>query len=97
MQFEERVVTQDGETVREITFKPRTGTKGAGVTKTIVTIASTDTEYQIPGDYTPASIQRNYANDIPNIGSMQFEERVVTQDGETVREITFKPRTGTKG
>jgi hypothetical protein len=69
----------------------------AAVANTIVTIASTDTEYKIPGDWTPASIQRNYANDIPNIGSMQFEERVVIKDGETVREITFKPRTGTKG
>jgi hypothetical protein len=67
------------------------------VSKTIVTIASTDTEYSIPGDWSPASIQRNYANDIPNIGSMQYEERVVTVDGEQVREITFKPRTGTKG
>jgi hypothetical protein len=67
------------------------------VSKTIVTIASTDTEYQIPGDWSPAQIQRNYANDIPNIGSMQFDERIVTQGGEQVREITFKPRTGTKG
>lgn len=69
----------------------------AAVTKTLVIIASTDTEYAVPGDYTPAQIQRNYASDIPNIQSMQFEERVVTQEGVTVREITFKPRTGTKG
>lgn len=67
------------------------------VSKTIVIVASTDTEYSIPGDMSPASVQRNYANDIPNIGSMQYEERVVTVDGETIREITFKPRTGTKG
>lgn len=67
------------------------------VVKTIVTIASTDTEYSIPGDWKATDIQRNYANDIPGIGSMQYDEREVTLDGERVREITFKPRTGTKG
>jgi hypothetical protein len=69
----------------------------AAVTKTVISIASTDTEYQIPGDYTPAQIQSSYANDIPNIRTMQFTERVVTVGGETIREITFSPRTGTKG
>lgn len=67
------------------------------VNKTVVIIASTDTEYSIPGDWSAAQIQRNYANDIPNIGSMQYDERIYVEDGQEVRELTFKPRTGTKG
>lgn len=67
------------------------------VTRTEFTIVSTDTDYQIPGDWTAAAIQRNYANDIPGIGNFVAEERVLTEDGVTKRVITFKPRTGTKG
>ena len=67
------------------------------VIKTIIVVASTDTEYTIPGDWSAESIKRNYANDIPNIGSMQYDEKLINVDGGQAREITFKPRTGTKG
>lgn len=78
--------------VKTITFKPRTGTKGA-VTTTNIVIVSTDSEYSIPGDWTAAQIVANYQSSIPGIGNMQAEESV---SGE-VKTITFKPRTGTKG
>lgn len=67
------------------------------VIKTIINVASTDTEYTIPGDWTPEQIKTNYANDIPGIASMQYEVSVINVDGGQAREITFKPRTGTKG
>lgn len=67
------------------------------VIKTIISVASTDTEYTIPGDWTADQIKTNYANDIPGISSMQYEEKLINVDGGQAREITFKPRTGTKG
>jgi hypothetical protein len=67
------------------------------VIKTIISVASTDTEYTIPGDWSAEQIKTNYANDIPGIASMQYEEKLINVDGGQAREITFKPRTGTKG
>lgn len=67
------------------------------VIKTIINVASTDTEYTIPGDWSADQIKTNYASDIPGIASMQYEERLIAVDGGQAREITFKPRTGTKG
>ena len=88
MTFTERV---EGNT-RIVTFSPRTGTKGViNFTKIIVT--SLDSDYQIPGDMSPASIVSAYATQIPGISNMTFTERV---EGET-RIVTFSPRTGTKG
>lgn len=67
------------------------------VIKTIISVASTDTEYTIPGDWSAEQIKTNYANDIQGISSMQYEEKLINVDGGQAREITFKPRTGTKG
>jgi hypothetical protein len=67
------------------------------VIKTIIVVASTDTEYTIPGDRSVDFVRTNYAGDISGIGSMQADERVISIDGGEAREITFKPRTGTKG
>ena len=75
-----------------ISFRPRTGTKGAG--NTVVTIVSTGAEYTLPGtQWTVESVVSNFADSVPGIGSMQSE---VTMDGEN-KLISFRPRTGTKG
>ncbi len=77
---------------KTVTFKPRTGTKGA-VTSTNIVIVSTDTEYNIPGDWSAEQIATTYASQIPGIGNMVAETSIT---GE-VKTVTFKPRTGTKG
>ena len=77
---------------KTITFKPRTGSKGA-VSETFIVIVSTDSEYKIPGDFSPEQIVANYAASIPGIGNMVAEVEV---DGD-VKTVTFKPRTGSKG
>lgn len=84
-------VTTEGDS-KTITFKPRTGSKGA-VSATNIVIVATDSEYNIPGDWTAEQIASNYASAIPGIGNMQAE---VTIEGD-VKTVTFKPRTGSKG
>ena len=83
--------------VRVVTFKPRTGTKGA-IARTELVIASSDTDYQIPGDMTPAQLVTAYASQIPGLSNMVSEQRTEYREGVgNVRVVTFKPRTGTKG
>ena len=84
-------VTVEGDE-KTITFKPKTGGKGS-VTTTNIVIVSTDSEYNIPGDWTAEQIASNYASAIPGIGNMQAE---VSVDGD-VKTVTFKPKTGGKG
>ena len=78
--------------LKTVTFKPRTGTKGA-VSSTNIIIVSTDTEYNIPGDWSPEQIATTYASQIPGISNMVAE----TSISGDVKTVTFKPRTGTKG
>ena len=84
-------VSVDGD-VKTVTFKPKTGGKGA-ITETVIVIVSTDSEYRIPGDWSAEQIASNYAASIPGIGGMQAE---VTVEGDE-KTITFKPKTGGKG
>ena len=63
------------------------------VTNTNIVIVSTDTQYNIPGDWSAEQVASTYAASIPGIGSMVAETSV---SGD-VKTITFKPRTGTKG
>jgi hypothetical protein len=98
MTSEERVEYRDGVgNVRIVTFKPRTGTKGA-VARTEIIVTSSDSDYQVPGDLSPAQIVTAYAAQIPGLSNMTHESRVEFRDGVgEVRIVTFKPRTGTKG
>jgi hypothetical protein len=84
-------VTVDGNE-KTVTFKPRTGSKGA-VSETFIVIVSTDSEYKIPGDFSPEQIVANYSASIPGIGNMVAEVEVAGD----VKTVTFKPRTGSKG
>lgn len=85
----ETVITED---VKTITFKPRTGTKGA-VSSTNIIVVSTDTSYNIPGDWSAEQISATYAAQIPGLQNMTAETTIVND----VKTVTFKPRTGTKG
>jgi hypothetical protein len=100
MVSEERIEYREGVgNVRVVTFKPRTGTKGAvAIARTELVIASSDTDYQIPGDMTAAQLVTAYAGQISGLSSMVSEERIEYREGVgNVRVVTFKPRTGTKG
>lgn len=85
----ETTITED---VKTISFKPRTGTKGA-IASTNIVVVSTDTSYNIPGDWTAEQIVSNYSAQIPNLNSMTAETTII----DDVKTVTFKPRTGTKG
>lgn len=85
----ETVITED---VKTISFKPRTGTKGA-IASTNIVVVSTDTSYNIPGDWTSEQIAATYAAQIPGLSNMTAETSIVGD----VKTVTFKPRTGTKG
>ena len=85
----ETVITED---VKTVTFKPRTGTKGA-VSSTNIVVVSTDTSYNIPGDWSAEQISATYAAQIPGLQNMTAETTIVND----VKTVTFKPRTGTKG
>lgn len=96
MTYEERIETRDIGQVRVITFKPRTGTKGA-VVRTEIIVTTNDTDYQVPGDMSPQQVITAYSSSIPGLSNMTYEERIENRDIGQVRVITFKPRTGTKG
>lgn len=61
---------------------------------TNIEISSTGQEFSIPGDWTAAQIVTNYGASIQGIGSM---ESTVSDLGDGVKLIVFRPRTGTKG
>lgn len=61
---------------------------------TNIQIQSTGQEFSIPGDWTPAQIVNQYNASIPGLNSM---ESTVTDLGDGVKLITFRPKTGTKG
>lgn len=63
-------------------------------TVTNIEISSTGAEFSIPGDWSAAQIVANYGASIPGIGSM---ESTVSDLGDGVKLIVFRPRTGTKG
>lgn len=67
------------------------------IVRTEFTVVSTDTEYGLPGDWSADSIKRNYAAQISGLSNMVAEERIENRVDGSVRIITFKPRTGTKG
>jgi hypothetical protein len=67
------------------------------IVKTEIVIVSQDTTYQIPGDWTQASVVSNYSASIPGISNMSCDERVETRSEGQVKVLTFRPRTGTKG
>ncbi|HET8686718.1 MAG TPA: hypothetical protein VFM18_08645 [Methanosarcina sp.] len=77
---------------KTITFNQRTGTKGA-VTDTNIVIVSTDDTYNVPGDWTPEMVVNAYRDQIPGLASMSSDVSV----SGSVKTITFRPRTGTKG
>jgi len=66
-------------------------------TRTIFTVTSTDEEFSIPGDLSPETIVANYSSTVSGLRNMTASSSYVTVDGESVRKITFSPRTGTKG
>ncbi len=88
-----------GGDVRVVTFSPRTGTKGAGeVVRTELIVTSSDSDYAVPGDMTPAQLITAYATQIPGLSNMTHTERYEDRAGfGRVRIVTFSPRTGTKG
>jgi hypothetical protein len=98
MVSESRVEYREGVgNVRVVTFKPRTGTKGA-VVRTELIVTTNDTDYQVPGDMSPQQLINAYASAIPGLSNMVSEQRVEYREGVgEVRVVTFKPRTGTKG
>lgn len=67
----------------------------SNIVKTTFHVASTDTEYSIPGNWTAQQIKDSYASQVPGISNMTAEE-TVSEDG-TEKIITFRPRTGSKG
>lgn len=67
------------------------------VVKTTFIVASTDTEYTIPGDWNAQAIKNNYASQVPGISNMVAEETLEQTSEGTVRVVTFRPRTGNKG
>lgn len=70
----------------------------SNITKTTFIVASTDTEYSIPGSWTAQMIKDSYASQVPGITNMTSEETTEDNgDGTSTRVITFKPRTGSKG
>ena len=85
----ETTITED---VKTVTFKPRTGTKGA-ITSTNIVVVSTDTSYNIPGDWSSEQISSTYSAQIPGLSGMVAE----TSISGDVKTVTFRPRTGTKG
>jgi hypothetical protein len=77
---------------KTITFKPRTGTKGA-ITVTRIDVVSVGQEFTIPGDMSPEAVVNAYSSTIQGLGNMQADVRI---EGSQ-KTITFRPRTGTKG
>jgi hypothetical protein len=70
----------------------------AAVVRTTAIIVSTDTEYGVPGDLTPAQFIAAYSSRINGLSSMAFEEVIANVEGVgNVRTITFSPKKGTKG
>lgn len=63
-------------------------------TVTNIEISSTGQEFSIPGDFTPAQVVANYGASIPGIGGM---DSTVSDIGDGVKLIVFRPKTGTKG
>lgn len=67
------------------------------ITKTQFTVVNNDSTFEIPGDWSAAQIVQNYSAQISGLGNMVSEETIENRADGTVRVITFKPRTGTKG
>jgi Trk-type K+ transport system membrane component len=84
-------VTEEGD-IRTVTFRPRTGTKGA-ITTTNFSVVSTGQSFSIPGAWDAAALVNMYSSTINGLGSM---DSTVTEEGD-IRTVTFRPRTGTKG
>ena len=62
--------------------------------QTIITISTSGAEYPFPGTHwTPEMVVSSLSSVVSGIGSMQSE---VTMNGEN-KNITFRPRSGTKG
>jgi hypothetical protein len=98
MTYVETYQDRDIGRVRVVTFSPRTGTKGAGaVVRTELVVTSSDSDYAVPGDMTPAQLVTAYASQIPGLANMTYVETYQDRDIGRVRVVTFSPRTGTKG
>jgi hypothetical protein len=69
----------------------------ANIVKTEFVVTSTDTEYQVPGNWTAEQIKASYATQVPGLNNFQATERYEDRQEGRVRIITFSPRTGTKG
>lgn len=67
------------------------------IVRTELIVTTNDSDYQIPGDWTPQQLITNYSASIPGLANMTFTEEVQQRDIGAVRVVTFKPRTGTKG
>jgi hypothetical protein len=68
------------------------------IVRTELIVTTNDTDYQIPGDWTPAQLVTNYSASISGLANMVHESRVEYREGlGNVRVVTFKPKTGTKG
>jgi hypothetical protein len=68
------------------------------IVRTELIVTSNDTDYQIPGDWTPQQLVTNYQSSIPGLANMTYEQRTEYREGlGNVRVVTFKPKTGTKG
>lgn len=63
------------------------------ITETKFDVVSSGQSYSVPGEWTAAQIVSMYSATISGLGSM---DSTVVDEG-SVRTITFRPRTGTKG
>ena len=62
---------------------------------TRVIITSTGEEYNVPGEWTVENVVLQFADSVQGIANLDASTELV-DDGDTL-EITFSPRTGTKG
>lgn len=63
------------------------------IATTNFTIASTGQSFTIPGEWDAAQLINMYSATISGLAGMES----TVQDEGTVRTVTFRPRTGTKG
>ena len=63
------------------------------ITETKFDVVSSGQSYSVPGEWTAAQIMNMYSATIPGLSNMDN----TSQDEGSIRTITFRPKTGTKG
>ena len=67
------------------------------IIKTIIKVPSLDAVYNVPGDWSAAQIQNQYAQQISGVANMTATVTTSQSPEGEVREIVFAPRSGNKG